>query len=31
MTLVRTQDLTQAVDSDPNDPDLARWGHETIE
>lgn len=31
LTLVRTQDLTQVVDADPNDPGLARWGHENLD
>ncbi|UUC47165.1 imm11 family protein [Flavobacterium cerinum] len=31
LTLVRTQDLTQVIDADPNDPGLARWGHENLD
>lgn len=31
LTLVRTQDLTQVTDADPNDPGLARWGHENLD
>ncbi|MGD1839911.1 MAG: imm11 family protein [Thermonemataceae bacterium] len=30
VTLVRTQDLTQLTDVDPNNPSLAIWGHENI-
>lgn len=31
LTLVRTQNLTEGIDSDPNDPDLALWGHENLD
>lgn len=31
LTLVRTQDLTQVTDAHPDDPQLARWGHENID
>lgn len=31
LTLVRTPDLTQITDADPNDPRLAKWGHENID
>lgn len=30
VTLVRTKNLTQVTDSDPNNPKQAMWGHENI-